>query len=300
MHIQGLFTAIVTPFHADGSLNIAGLRENIRFQLNEGVDGIVALGTTGECPTLSEEEQVLIVKIAREEVGDKACLMVGTGFYSTSTTIKATQRAKDLGADAALIVSPYYNKPTQEGIFRHFEAVTQAVDLPVMVYNHQGRTGQNVQTETLARLARLPRIIGVKESTGNVIQLMDIVAKTREANPDFKIMSGIDELTLTLMVHGGNGAISVISNLLPGKMRELVVAAARNDYAEAREIHYEMLPYFHGACIETNPIPVKAMMDIAGMPAGPCRLPLCELMPDNHRRLCDLMARRPVCRVRNV
>lgn len=289
MRIKGLYTAVITPFLNNGTVDLEGLRQNIRYQLKCKVDGIVVMGTTGEEPTITDPEKDAILKLANEEIKGKAVFMVGTGKYSTEATIQATRKAKAAGADAALIVTPYYNKPTQEGIYRHFAAVAQNVDLPIVVYNHPGRAGLGIQTETLARIATIPRIVGVKDCSGNVSQMMDLIDKVRKINPSFSVMSGDDALTLALMVHGGDGLISVISNLIPAQMKLLIVAIQQGNFDEARRLHFELLPLFHAENIETNPIPVKAMMNLVGMPAGGYRLPLCELLPENARKLQEIL-----------
>lgn len=285
MQLKGLYTAIVTPFDAQGKLDQEGLRRNLRYQMEHLVDGIVVLGTTGEAPTLSSQERERVIKIAVEEVKGQATLMVGTGSYSTEQTIAFTQQAKEMGADAALIVTPYYNKPTQEGLYRHFAAICQAVSFPICLYNIQGRTGQNLQTETLKRLMSFPSIIGVKEASGNMQQINEVIESTKQHAFPLNILSGDDFLTLPLIALGGTGIISVASNLLPGPMRQLVRAALAGDFATARSWHYQLLPFFRAAFIETNPIPIKAAMHLCGMAAGPCRLPLCDLASTNFAHL---------------
>jgi len=278
---KGLYTAVVTPFDAEGKLDREGLRLNLRYQLLHEVDGVVVLGTTGEDPTLNLHEKQAIIEIAVEELKGKATVIVGTGTYSTETTIAATQRALDMGADAALIVTPYYNRPTQEGLFKHFSAICKAVSLPICLYNIQGRTGQNLQTETLRRLIDLPSIIGVKEASGNILQMTDVIEMAREYRPDFSILSGDDAFTLPLVALGGQGIISVAGNLIPGPMKALVQAALAGDFETARDWHYKLLPFLKSNFIETNPIPIKAAMHLSGMPSGSCRLPLCDLTPSH-------------------
>lgn len=287
MIVKGAYTAIVTPFNENGELDEEGLRLNIRYQIKNGVDGIAALGTTGEAPTLSEQEKEKIICIASEETKGKIKLMVGTGSYSTQQTIENTKKAKKFGAEIVLIVIPYYNKPTQEGLYKHFKAVAEAVDIPIMVYNIQGRTGQNLQTETLKRLANIPNIIGVKEASGNILQMMEVIEAIHNQQPEFSVMSGDDALTLPLMTLGGHGIISVVSNLLPYQVKALVTALQEKEYEKARQIHYNLLPLFRNAFIETNPIPIKAAMKMKGMAAGSCRLPLCDLMPENLAKLAN-------------
>ncbi|MBI5390675.1 4-hydroxy-tetrahydrodipicolinate synthase [Candidatus Woesearchaeota archaeon] len=283
--MHGVYTALITPFDSDGKPDLAGLRKNIRFQIEEGVDGIVPLGTTGETPTLSDTEQEAVIRVAVAEAHGKINVMVGTGSNSTAKTIEYTQRAKALGADAALIVTPYYNKPTQEGIYQHFKAITEAVDLPILVYNIQGRSGVNIHTVTLKRIAGLRNIIGVKEASGNVEQMMEVIQQIQHQYPHFCVMSGDDGLTLPLLSLGGKGVVSVASNLVPGEVVGMVKAALAGDFAQARKKHFELLPLFKAIFVETNPIPVKESMSMVGMPSGSCRLPLCALMPENRAKL---------------
>ncbi len=257
MEIKGTYTAMVTPFTREEEVDYEGFRKNIRFQIKNGVDGILPLGTTGESPTLTHEEKQGIIKTSVEEAKGKIKIMVGTGSYSTKQTIENTREAKELGADMALVVTPYYNKPTQEGVYRHFKAVNDTVDIPVIVYNIEGRTGKNVETSTMKRLSKLRNIIGVKEASGNVNQMGDVLDVICSQKKDFYVMSGDDGLTLPLMALGGKGVISVVSNLVPGKVCEMVNAALEMDFEKARKLHFELLPLFKGAFIVTNPVPIK-------------------------------------------
>jgi 4-hydroxy-tetrahydrodipicolinate synthase len=278
---KGVYTAIITPFDSHNQLDEEGLLQNIQYQIEGNVDGIVPLGTTGEAPTLSKEEKIKIIKMCVEEAKGIMPVIVGTGSYSTNETIERTKEAKDLGADAVLVVTPYYNKPTQEGLFQHFKALTDQVDIPVIVYNIQGRTGQNIQTDTLKRIAELPNIVGVKEASGQVSQMSDVIEMVARNYPHFSVLSGDDGLTLPLMSLGGDGVISVISNLFPKEVKALVTA----HYEEATNLHFSLMPFIRAAFIETNPIPIKAAMKIAGLPSGDCRLPLCDLQPQNYEHL---------------
>lgn len=287
--ITGAHTAIITPFTKDNKINEDGLRHNIRFQISNGIDGIVALGTTGETPTLSSKEKEKIIRICVDEINGKIPLMIGCGTYSTQQTIENTQQAEQLGADFALIVTPYYNKPTQEGIYRHFKAISEASSLPICIYNIQGRTGLNLQTDTLKRLSEIPNIISVKEASSNISQMMEVVETIVNSRNDFSMMCGDDVLTLPSMAIGGHGIISVVSNLFPKQIKELVQALVRKDFDTAREIHYRLLPIFRGAFIETNPIPIKTAMNMCGMPSGNCRMPLCELTPENEKKLRNIL-----------
>lgn len=282
--ISGLYTALVTPFDKEGNLDEECLRHLIRFQIVARVDGIVVLGTTGEAPTLTHREQEKIILIAKEEVQNKISLMVGTGSYSTKQTIENTLLAESLGADSVLIVTPYYNKPTQEGLFLHYKTICEFSSVPIMVYNAQGRTGQNIQTDTLMRIAELPTICGVKETSGNQAQIMEVIEKIGRKKSGFSVMSGDDLFTLPSMLLGGDGVISVIGNLVPLQMKALVDAAA-DSLVSARDMHYNLMPFMHASFMETNPIPIKAAMELSGIPVGECRLPLCSLTPENKLKM---------------
>lgn len=289
MKLETLYTVVITPFDKEGKLDKEGLRTNLRRQLKHEMKGIVVLGTTGEAPTLSSKEKRNVIEIAVEEVKGKAQLMVGTGSYSTEQTIESTREAQEMGADGALIISPYYNKPTQEGLYRHFSAICDALTFPICIYNNQGRTGQNLETATLQRLLACPSIIGVKECSGSIMQFNEVLEMIGRCRPHVKVLSGDDALTLPLMALGGHGVFSVASNLTPEPVRNLVEAASSGDFVQARSWHYQLLPFFKGTFIETNPIPIKAAMQLCGMPSGGCRLPLCELTPANSQKLKELI-----------
>lgn len=286
----GVYTALITPFDEKDRLDEEGLIQNIQYQIEANVDGIVPLGTTGEAPTLTHSEKIKVIQLAVQEAKEIIPVIVGTGSYSTQETIKNTQEAKDLGADAVLIVTPYYNKPTQEGLFLHFKAVSDAVEIPIIVYNIQGRTGQNIQTETLQRISELQNVVGVKEASGQVSQMSDVIEMIARNNPHFSVLSGDDGLTLPLMALGGHGVISVISNLLPKEVKALVTAMQNNELETAKEIHFQLMPFIKAAFIETNPIPIKALMNLLSMPAGICRLPLSNLQPKNHELLTQVLS----------
>lgn len=283
--ISGFYTALITPFLDDGSLDEDGLRILLEKQVAGGADGVVILGTTGEAPTISAAEQQRIIAIAREEIPSPMRLVVGTGTYSTKKTLENTLEAQRAGADAAIIVTPYYNRPTQEGLYLHFKSVAEACSLPFIIYNIAGRTGQNMHTETLRRLMLFPNIVGVKEASGNIGQISDVIETARTQRPDFSVMSGDDALTLPIMALGGHGIISVIGNIVPEDVRALVDAAAQGDFATAQRLHYTLMPLVRMAFLETNPIPIKAAMRLLDMPSGHCRLPLCDLAPDNAEKL---------------
>src|SRR3989344_7973176 len=282
VRIEGAITAMVTPFAESGELDVEGLKSNVKFQVDNGISGLVPLGTTGESPTISDEERETVIKVVVAAAAGRVPVIVGTGTNSTAHSVELSRQAEELGADAVLVVSPYYNKPTQEGLYRHFKAITESISIPVVVYNIQGRTGVNIETATLARMAQVPNIIAVKEASGNVAQMMDVLDQLPKT---FSVVSGDDNLTLPLMSLGGRGVISVVSNLVPGKVSAMCAAALKGDFAAARRLHFELLPLFKAAFIETNPIPIKAAMGMAGLPAGPGRMPLCEMQPANLEKL---------------
>lgn len=287
--ITGTYTALVTPFDQNGHLDEENLQKNIQYQLANNIDGLILLGTTGESPTLTEQEKIRVIEIAKEEVQGRCHLMVGTGSYSTAQTIQNTKKAEDLGADSALVVTPYYNKPTQEGISQHFRAVADSTNLPVMIYNIPGRCGSNITPATLRYLSEIPNIVGVKESAGSITQISEIIEMISRSNPHFSVMSGDDALTLPLLSLGGHGVISVASNLIPREVRTLVELALQGDFNKARDLHYHLSPLFRALFIETNPIPIKAAMNLCGFSAGGCRLPLSTISTENQEILNNVL-----------
>ncbi len=286
MKFQGAYTAMITPMNADGSVDYEGFRTNVKFQLEQGIDGLVPLGTTAETPTLDErpgEEEDKLIAIVMEEVksfesktGKHIPVIIGAGSNNTRDAVAYCERAKKAGADAALVVTPYYNKPSKEGIYQHFAAVSK-VGIPIIVYNIQGRTGINIPTDTLVRIAELPNIAGVKEASGNINQMMDVIAAIKSKKPDFAVLSGDDGLTLPLISVGGDGIISVVSNLTPSLVAELASKAIKGDLEGARALHYRLLPFFKAAFVDGNPTSIKYAMSVKKMPSGPCRLPLVEV-----------------------
>lgn len=281
---RGVTTAMITPFLPDGSLDYEGLRKNTCYQLDHGVHGLLVLGTTGESPTLDEQEKERVTRTVIEtvrEFNSKARVMVGVGTNSTQKTIQSIHKAQEWGADALLIVAPYYNKPTQEGILAHFRSACRETDLPVVVYNIKSRTGVNIETATLARIAELPNVIGVKEASGDIQQMMDVLTKI----PELAVYSGDDNLTFPLICLGGQGVISVASNLFPGEIVTLVMEALDGNLEIARTLHYRLLPLFKALFLETNPAPIKYAMRRRGFAAGPLRLPLVEMQTANQRIL---------------
>jgi len=279
---QGVFTALVTPFNADKSINEEDLKKLVDLNIENGVSGIVPMGTTGESPTLNHDEHIQVIEIVCKHVNKRVPVIAGTGSNSTREALFLTSRAKDLGADASLQVAPYYNKPTQEGFYRHFKAIADEVDLPMIIYNIPGRTGKNIETDTIVRLAEHPNIIGVKEASGSLPQMMDVIYRTPD---NFIVLSGDDNLTLPLMAAGGKGVISVASNIIPDRMSAMVRAGLNGNFEEMRKLHYELLPFFKVEFIETNPIPIKTALAMKGMIKEVFRLPMCEMSGENKQKL---------------
>ncbi|MDR0881797.1 MAG: 4-hydroxy-tetrahydrodipicolinate synthase [Candidatus Adiutrix sp.] len=269
----GVITALATPFH-NGDLDEDTLRRHIRFQIRAGVQGLVPCGTTGESPTLTYEEHKRVISIAVEEARGQVKVLAGAGSNSTREAIEFAEHAARAGADGLLAVTPYYNKPTQEGIFQHYQALARAVDLPIMLYNIPGRCGVNITPDTMARLAReIPAIVGVKEATGDLNQ----VIRTLElCGPDFLVTSGDDGLCLPIWSVGGGGVISVASNLIPGPVVTMWRAWEAGQAAETRALFFKMLPLFKALFLETNPMPLKAALNLAGLMGGEMRLPMCQ------------------------
>ena len=268
----GAGTALVTPFTKAGALDEAALRRLVRRQVEARIDVLVPCGTTGESVTLTAEEQERVVALTLEESGGRVPVLAGAGSNDTRTAVERAKAMAALGAHGILSVAPYYNKPTAEGFYRHFAAVADAVTVPVVVYNVPGRTGSNIDVKTQLRLAGHPNITAVKEASGSLGQVMDIL---RERPEGFEVLSGDDALTVALMALGGQGVISVAANQVPGPMRDLVAACARGDFAEARRIHYRLLRLMNLNFVESNPIPVKASLAMMGLCEESFRLPMC-------------------------
>jgi len=282
----GVFTALVTPFNEKKEIDRECLKRIVQFQLDKGISGLVPVGTTGESPTVSHEENMDVIEMVVKAVNGKVPVIAGTGSNSTDEAIRMTKIAKHIGADASLQVAPYYNKPTQEGLYQHFMAIADAVDLPMVVYNIQGRTGVNIETDTLMRLAKHDNIVAVKEASGDLNQMMEVI---RRKPSDFDVLSGDDNLALPLTLMGGNGVISVASNIIPKWMEEMIQAARKGDVEKAKTIHYELLPLFKAMFLETNPIPVKTAMAEMGLIKEVFRLPLCKIADKNRAALIDTL-----------
>jgi 4-hydroxy-tetrahydrodipicolinate synthase len=278
---EGTYTALVTPFR-DGAVDEPALRNLIREQIAAGVDGIVPCGSTGESATMNHAEHQRVITISVEEAAGKVKVIAGTGSNNTAEAISLTTYAKKAGADAALLISPYYNKPTQEGHVAHYRAIADASGLPLFVYNIPGRTGVNILPETIAKMAEHPMIVGVKEASGSLDQISRVIQLTEGR---MTVLSGDDSLTLPLIAVGGHGVIAVVSNLVPGKTVALVRAARAGDFETARKLHYELLPIIQALFTETNPIPVKAAMAMLGKCGPELRMPLTPITEPNRKRL---------------
>jgi len=274
---------MVTPFDKNGKVDEDGLRANVKFQIKKGIDGLVPVGTTGECSTLSYEEHNRVVEVVVDVAKGKVPVLAGTGSNSTWEAIMLTKHAKEVGADGALLVVPYYNKPTQAGLYAHFKKLAEEVDIPQVIYNIPSRTAVNMLPETMAKLAKLKNIVGVKEATGDMKQVAKIIELTR--GEDFSVISGNDSDTLAIMKLGGVGVISVASNIVPDNVVKIVESFRSGDVKTAEKIDRELSPLYKALFIETNPGPVKMAMNWMRMAAGGPRLPLVELEPENQEKL---------------
>ncbi|MFO1519902.1 MAG: 4-hydroxy-tetrahydrodipicolinate synthase [bacterium] len=277
----GSMVAIITPFK-DGKIDEAAFRRLIDWQIENGTDVIVPCGTTGESATLSHAEHDRVVELSVEQAKGRVKVLAGTGSNSTEEAIRLTKHAKEVGADGALLICPYYNKPTQEGLYQHFEAVAKAVDLPQILYNIPGRTGINMLPETVARLAKIDRIVGIKEATANLVQASDIISRCPKT---FSLVSGEDALNWPLYAVGAQGTISVTANVLPALCAEMWDANLARDFKRCRELHYALLKINEILFIETNPIPVKTALSLMGKCTEEFRLPLVKMAPENREKL---------------
>jgi 4-hydroxy-tetrahydrodipicolinate synthase len=287
LEIRGCGTALVTPFRKDGSVDEAALRRLVQFQLHEGIDFLVPCGTTGEAPTLEHGEHLGVIRIVLEEAAGKAPIIAGVGGNNTKKVCDLAGEVKELGVQGILSVAPYYNKPTQEGLYQHFKAIAESVDLPVILYNVPSRTSSNIEPATVARLSRIPNIIGIKEASGSVVQQMEVL---NAVEPGFRVLSGDDTFTFPLMALGGDGVICTTSNQIPAQMTKLTHLLLDGKYGEARQLHFHLLPLMQANFLETNPIPVKAGLAMMGMIEEVYRLPLVPMKPENRARLEKVLA----------
>ncbi len=286
MNLKGCFVASITPFDNNGQVNEESLRKHLDFLINQGVAGIVPCGTTGESATLSWEEHNRVVDITIEQCKGKVTVIAGAGSNNTAESVTAAQHAYDKGADAILCITPYYNKPTQEGLFRHYQTIALKVPIPIVVYNVPGRTGINLKPETMERLCEFPSIVAVKEASGDVHQVSEI---HRRCGSRLSILSGDDALTLPLLSVGATGVISVVANILPQKMVMMIDSFQNSKFSDALAIHEELVPLCDAMFIETNPIPVKTALNCIGKNAGTLRLPLVPMDQSNKNDLVTVL-----------
>jgi len=289
---SGAITALITPFRG-GELDVEALEGMVEHGIRQGIHGLFPCGTTGETPTTSEKEDRTVIETVVRVTNGRVPVLAGTGSNSTESAVKYTKMAEEAGADGCVLVAPYYNKPTQEGLYRHFLSVAESTDLPLLLYNIPGRTSVTVSAETTARLAEIPNIVGTKEATHSMDMVSDI---RRMCGTEFSILSGDDSLTLPIMALGGNGVISVAANVAPGAMSDLVNALRSADAAErdrGRELHYELLPLFRALFLETNPIPVKSAAALVGLCSDEMRLPLAPLSGENLARMEEVLETMP-------
>jgi 4-hydroxy-tetrahydrodipicolinate synthase len=285
---EGVLPAIITPFKRNSTMEIdlEGLRSNIVFLLSQGIHGIVPCGSTGESATLSYEEHEQVLEVTIDTVNGKVPVLAGTGSNNTAEAVCLTEAAKDLGADGALIISPYYNKPNRSGLIKHYTKLAD-IDIPVVMYNVPGRTGQNMLPDLVAELAAHPNIVGIKEASGDVAQVSRIIESTLDE--DFMVLSGDDNLTLPILCLGGSGVISVAANVEPARMVAMFDHFCEGELEDALEGHYELSPLFRAMFIDTNPIPVKKAVELRGLAGGPVRPPLDDLDPGKTEKLQEVL-----------
>jgi 4-hydroxy-tetrahydrodipicolinate synthase len=284
---KGVYTAIITPFTEENKIDEESLKKLIDFNIENGISGIVPCGTTGESPTLTHEEHDRVIRLTVQHVNKRVPVIAGTGSNSTAEAIRLSKCAEEAGADALLIVNPYYNKPTQEGLYRHFKAIADEVKIPIIIYNIKGRTGVNVETTTLVRLMNeCDNILAVKEASGDLNQMKDVIKQKKE---NFSVLSGDDNIALDLIKEGGTGVVSVASNIVPDKMSKMVNSALNNSMKEAEKLNDELAPLFDVEFIETNPIPIKFMLSQKGMCKEIYRLPICELSDEHKEKVKQIM-----------
>ncbi len=285
--LKGLYVALVTPFSEDGSLNEEKLRELVRFHVDAGTDGLVPCATTSENPTYSWEEHFRIIELVVKEAAGRLKIVAGCGTNSTTRSIENLKKARELGADGAMVVTPYYNKPTQEGLYAHFMKLADEGGLPLMLYNVPGRTGVNMKPSTVKRLSGHENIIALKEASADLEQMSEIMSI---CGNDISLLSGDDSLTLPILSIGGSGVVSVVGNIVPKDVISLISVFEQGDLEEARRLHFRLLPLCQAMFIETNPMPVKEAMNILDMGVGDVRLPLVRMLPENIKKLEKALA----------
>lgn len=282
----GLYVAMVTPFDRDGKVNEEKIREMVRFHIENGTDGLVPCGTTGENPTFTWEEHFRVVEVVVDEAKGKLKVVANAGTFSTTKSIENVKKVKDLGADGAMTITPYYNKPTQEGLKAHFLTLADSTDIPLLIYNVPGRTGVNLLPKTLGALADHDNIAAVKEASGSLTQMTDVVLTCGDR---VTMLSGDDGLTLPAMAVGGKGVVSVVGNIVPQDMKAMITAFERGDIHEATTWHHKLFPLCEAMFIETNPMPVKEAMNMTGWDVGDVRLPLVRMLPENREKLKSVL-----------
>jgi len=282
---EGVFPAIITPFKDDQSLDLEGLRRNIEFLEGSGISGIVPCGTTGESATLGFDEHKKVIEEALN--CSKVPVIAGTGSNNTREALELTKHAADAGADAALLITPYYNRPSDSGLFEHFRLIAEKCDIPIILYNVPKRTGVDLKPDLVARLSKIKNIVGIKEASGSLTQVSQIIEKT--LGTPFTLLSGDDDITLPVVALGGKGVVSVVANVAPRKTVALVEAATKGNLEIARKLHYELAPLIRSMFLDTNPIPVKTAYRLMGLAAGPLRLPLASMTAEKEKILKDIL-----------
>lgn len=287
MKLEGTIVAMVTPFNSDDEVDQAGMRENINYLIERGVEGVLAAGTTGESPTITHPEQRKMIDILVDEVSGKVKAIAGAGSNSSKESLGLVKYAESAGADAALVITPYYNRPQPHGLYEHYKLLTETTDIPIIVYNVPSRTGTDIDVETIGRVSQLDNIIGIKEASPDLDKVSQIQKKMEELGnrDDFSIMSGDDNLTLPMMSLGAKGVISVVANVDPQRMGDMVRYALKGDYTKAEELHYELYDLMKVLFIESNPVPAKEALKMMGRPAGHVRMPLAPLKEESKEKL---------------
>ncbi len=298
--LKGVYPALITPFKKNGEVDIAGFRKNIDYVIEGGVSGIVPCGCTGEAATLSFEEQKLLLEVAVDQANGRVPVIGGSGSNNTSEAVELTKYAKDAGATAAMLITPYYNKPGDAGQILHYKTVAEKVDIPIILYNVPSRTGINMKPSVVAELAKIDNIIGIKEASGNPAQAAEIIELTRNNKKPFTVLSGDDNLTIPIMSYGGRGVVSVVANILPREVSQMVDCYLKGDFKKALDVYYKLAPIMRGLFIETNPIPVKAAASMMGLAAGPLRPPLTTMAPENQQKLKAMLEALGVLKKRRV
>ena len=281
-----ILTAMVTPFTREGQLDVEGAQKLASHLVEHGSDGLVVSGTTGESPVLTKEEKLALFRAVKEAVGGKALVIAGTGSYDTAASVELSKEAEKIGVDGLMLVVPYYNRPSQEGLYQHFKTVATSVSLPVILYNIPSRTGRNMEPDTVLRLLEIKNIVALKEASGDISQATAILSR---APKGFLLYSGDDVMTLPLLAVGGHGVISVASHLVGEKMQEMIQSFLQGQVERAASLHQELFPLFKALFITTNPVPVKAALDMLGLPAGPPRLPLVEASPGEKEKIAGAL-----------